>query len=510
MSNRTLIRLAWISIILVAAYLRFHDLGDRPMHADEATGARIAATRMDTGKYLFNPVHYHGPTLSATTVAWSWITAETSWEDLSAISIRQVTAFFGLLTVAVPLLWIRIIGKGPALAAAALLATSPLLVYYSRMYIHESLLAFSGLLAITMAVSAWIEQKRIYWAIAGVCLGLMAATKETFAISIVAWCMAFTATAWILRNHFSLGTISREKWLTPVSWMLPIAALTTILLYTDGFRNLQALADMVRTFFVYETVPGHDKPFQYYFNMLILPQGSIRLFWWEGGIALLGVLTLFAAWWKRDSGAKPEQRFLVPFLAGSVIFHMLIYSLIHYKTPWLMVFPWIQACLLAAMLFTEFHRLKRSRKAVLISLMAGLLALQSWQCLAASGRFANDQRNPYAYVPTSADVPRLADWLVELGNAVSPQSLEPIAVVGQSYWPLPWYLRSFKEVGYWSTLEDSMTNLPVILVMPEQFGPAELALRSSHVALPRGLRQETPMILYLDKRIWEEWMKEDE
>ena len=40
-------------------------------------------------------------------------------------------------------------GDYGAALSAALLATSPLLVYYSRMYIHESWLALFGLLGLT-------------------------------------------------------------------------------------------------------------------------------------------------------------------------------------------------------------------------------------------------------------------------------------------------------------------------------------------------------------------------
>ena len=42
----------------------------------------------------------------------------------------------------------RRFGDAPMLLAAALLATSPLLVYYSRMFIHESLLVLFGMLAL--------------------------------------------------------------------------------------------------------------------------------------------------------------------------------------------------------------------------------------------------------------------------------------------------------------------------------------------------------------------------
>ena len=47
----------------------------------------------------------------------------------------------------------------------------------------------------------------------------------------------------------------------PVAASLLTAALSPRLFYTDGFRHPQGAIDAVRTFFVYETVDGHDKPF---------------------------------------------------------------------------------------------------------------------------------------------------------------------------------------------------------------------------------------------------------
>ena len=89
----------------------------------------------------------------------------------------MLTAIAGTLLVLVPLLWRRRFGDGPMLLAAALLATSPLLVYYSRMFIHESLLVLFGMLALVSLTRA------PRYGIPGLFVGLMFATKESFAIS---------------------------------------------------------------------------------------------------------------------------------------------------------------------------------------------------------------------------------------------------------------------------------------------------------------------------------------
>jgi hypothetical protein len=45
----------------------------------------------------------------------------------------------------------------------------------------------------------------------------------------------------------------------------------------------------------------------------------------------------------------------------------------------------------------------------------------------------------------------------------------PIQVVctGDDYWPLPWYLRSFSRVGWWSSVQQDFVPTPVILASPD-------------------------------------------
>ncbi len=502
MGKRTFIYMAWISIVVLAIYLRFHDIGIRPMHFDEATGARIAARHLETGTYIFNPEHFHGPTLSYCTKILSWFTGENNWHELNSASLRIIPALAGVGIVLIPILWIRWLGQVSSMASATLLATSPLLVYYSRMYIHEILLGFFGMLTLTLAARYWNRQKFYAWIIPGISFGLLIATKETFSISLVAWGLSVAACYWIFKSQL---TLNRREWIEPFTWMLFIGVIVALLLYTSGLQNFKAAIDMIHTYFIYETESGHEKPFWYYLYLLIIPKGNSRLFWWEGLIALLAIVALVMAS-RKSSDIGTPKRFLAIFLALSILLQLIIYSLIGYKTPWLMVFPWAQTCLLAGMAFAMIPD-SRAWKISLYAILIATLTIQSRQSLAVSGRFANDHRNPYAYVPTSNDVPRMEQWLVDLDKKVG--TLEPLGVVGKYYWPLPWYLRSFESIGYWDEIEDSMTQMSVLFVMPTQFENANSVLSSTHIALPRGLRQDAPMMLYLRKDLWDKWMEEE-
>jgi uncharacterized protein (TIGR03663 family) len=506
MPQRLFIYTAWIGICMLALTLRMHDLGERPIHADEATGARILAKQLQGEGYTFNPKHYHGPLLSLSTAPVARLRGENSWSQLSVVTLRLSPAIAGLLLVLTPLLWRQQLGTWGTCVAAALLATSPLLVYYNRMYIHESWLALFAMLACP-AVFRWAAKPTAWKGIlAGLSIGLMFATKETFAISILSWLCALAL--YFLYRRYCRSQQGQPPavatYFKPAALLVISAALTAIYFYSDGFRHVHGMIDAVRTYFVYETTGGHEKAFGYYLKLLLWPKYSLGIWWSE---ALIGILALLAA-----LCAFRQRRHLgaALFLSVATITHIAIYSCTGYKTPWLMLVPWAHACLLAGYAFSYLPGLKTSPRIALILLLVGGLAYQSKQSIHATGRQANDARNPYAYVPTSKDAPNIAGWLHELSVLPDAPTLSPIAVVGREYWPLPWYLRTFETVGYWPAPIENMTAFPVVFAMPAQVQACDDLLDATHVKLPRGLRANVPVTLYLHDDIWQHWMRHPE
>lgn len=504
MSQRLLIIVTWIGIVILSLTLRLQNLEERPIHADEATGARILAGQLAGEDYQFDPQHFHGPLLSLSSQPIARSRSETSWSELSTTTLRLSTVIAGLLVVFTPLLWRRSIGSWGALAAAALLASSPLMVYYNRMYIHESLLTLFAMLACA-AVLRLTEQpgKRIAIA-SGLCIGLMFATKETFAISILAWLPAVGLCYWRQQANDARHLCTNLRiYLLPSVYLAITAAFTAAYFYSDGFRSMQGIIDAVRTYFVYETTAGHEKGMGYYLELLIWPKQQFGIWWTEALIALLAVIAVAFAVVKR----VPNPAVL--FLAVATVCHFIIYSCIGYKTPWLMMVPWAHACLLAGYVFSYFPNLKtRSRFLLTLLLLTGL-AYQTKQSIHASGRLANDSRNPYAYVPTSKDAAKVERWLHELRALPDAPTLTPIGVIGQGYWPLPWYLRTFETIGYWPTPIQDITDLPIIFAMPAQTQACDNLLGATHTKLPRGLRANVAVTLYLRNDIWQHWMRTD-
>jgi predicted membrane-bound mannosyltransferase len=70
------------------------------------------------------------------------------------------------------------------------------------------------------------------------------------------------------------------------------------------------------------------------------------------------------------------------------------------------------------------------------------------------------------------------------------------------YWPLPWYLRSFKLVGYWPEAPANIERLPVVFATGEQIAPMMERLAETHVPVPRGLRDEAPVMVFVRNDLW--------
>jgi uncharacterized protein (TIGR03663 family) len=498
--TRLAIIVGWIGVIALGAVLRFEHLSARPVHADEATGARITSKRLEAGDYRFDPLHYHGPTMSILAASVCRMRGEGGWKEMTKESLRLLPAVAGILVLLVPLLGRRRWGDGTMLLAALLLATSPLLVYYSRMFIHEMLLVLFGLPVVMLLAG----KPRLV--AVGVLLGLMFATKESVAISGLAWLAAGLLVALEARKEVTAARVL-DFWRNqrvPLVLAVVSGALMALLLYTDFLRNPQGAADSVKTFFVYKTEAGHDKGIGYYPGLLLWPSKAVGRWWFETGVFVLA-LAAVAGSFRRGAGMS---RLVVHFLAWSVLAHVAIYSCFGYKTPWLMCLPWAQTCLLAGFSIWRFTAWKPALRIAVGLVIFACVFLQVRQTRWTTGRFANDARNPYAYVPTSADVENLQRWLAKI-RAVLPEGerLEPVGVVGSRYWPLPWYLREFNTIGYWPEAAAVPDDMPLVIGMPEVMGDLNDRLEGSHEAVPRSLRSEVPVMVYLRKDIWKHWIE---
>ena len=140
-------------VTIIAAFMRFWQLGLKPFHHDEGVNGFFLTTLVKEGVYKYDPGNYHGPTLYYIAQPFAEIFG------LKTVPMRVSVAIFGLLTVIVALYLKNYMGRIGTLLAALFIAIAPGMVYISRYFIHEMFFVFLSL-TIVVAVLFFIEKDR--------------------------------------------------------------------------------------------------------------------------------------------------------------------------------------------------------------------------------------------------------------------------------------------------------------------------------------------------------------
>jgi hypothetical protein len=521
------------------------------MHADEAVQACIFADLLEHGKYRYDPAHYHGPLPHFINLPLMRALGVHELGALQPWQFRLQPALAGLLLVVLagfcaqnhspspypsrsrsrsrsPFSFSRKTEAGrqpssppsaslPASAAspasafwpAALLAAcSPLLVYFSRMAIHETLLACLAL-AVPLAAARFLKTRRAGWLLAaGVALGGLHATKETWGIIAFGWAVAAVALgprkAWRLL---------RETGATRLALAAGAALAVSFLLHSNFGRHPRGFADAWLALFQYRTGGGHDKPWSYYLADILTFRAAGRGWYGEGAVlifAALGAAGLMtrrrhlrratgnAAQGRALGAAKtagsrfggpaspsgggeapsiPHSALRIPhpglacLLALSSVVQLAVYSIIGYKTPWLMLVPVAGLVPLAGCgLAWLAGRRPGGGPWRAGGVAAGLLVLLfgvAPQLREVPRARATDPALPVVYAPT------LPEADAALRRAVA--TLKPgqlAAVIGGDYWPVPWYFRARRDdTGYYEEFEAPGDLSPFALVIRCGYAP---------------------------------------
>lgn len=484
---------AFLFPVLLAAALRFPQLAQRPMHCDEAVHADKFGVLLEEGRYEYSTVDFHGPTLNYLTLLPAWLQGAKRYTDITEITLRSVPAFFGVLLVAAHVLLVPYIGLPAAVLAALFAALSPAMVYYSRYYIHETLLVFFSFAAL-LSILHYLETRRPAWAVSiGACLGLMYSTKETSVI--VVTCMSLGLIL-MLASEKRWGNAApplrslvhgRHLW---ISMLTAIAV--SLALFSSFLTHPRGIIDSVLAYQTYfhrgaGAHTWHVHPWFYYFKLL----GYFRMHggpvWTEALIIMLAVLGIVAGM-SRNGVAGVNSR-LLRYLAFYTLVMVMVYSVIPYKAPWNMLGFLHGMVLLAGIgavwLLKAFHRTV-VRAAAVALLFAAVMHL-GWEAWAASFRYGADPCNPYVYAHTGEDVFVIVRRLEDLASVHPDRLAMPIQVISrENLWPLPWYLRRFSAVQWWNGVSDQAQSAPVILASPDM-EPA--LIRKLYELPPPGQRE---------------------
>lgn len=465
----------FLAIVLLAAGLRFPGLGRRPMHTDESVHAAKMGALVEHGRYAYDPVEFHGPTLNYLSLLPARLQGMVRYADLDEGTLRSVPATMGVLEVAAAALLIPLIGAPAAAAAALLTALSPASVFYSRYYIQETLLVFFSFGAL-ISISRYLARPSARWAIsAGAFVGLMHATKETFVIALAALVVSLSLVLVLERWRGDDDAGQR-----PTRWhwwhLLAAASMAVVvsaMFFSSFLSHPRGVIDSVATYGTYfgraSATSGHTHSWHYYFDLLLLFREDGGPVWTEGlivGLALVGSFAALSG--RRIPGMDRRIRRLLVFYTALMV---IAYSVIPYKTPWC-VLGFLHGMILLAGIGTVylFQVLgsTRVRQALLVVCLGAGAVHLGWQAWAGSFRYQADPRNPWVYAHTGTDVFVIAERVEALARAHPLGAAMPIQIFSrENLWPLPWYLRRFSAVQWWNGVPGTGANAPVILATPD-------------------------------------------
>ena len=524
--NTWVFALLFLSVVIAGFAIRVTRLDQRPMHTDEAVHAVKLGILLDSGSYTYDPHEYHGPTLYYPAIPLIRLSGARSYIDIvNEIPLRLVPVIFGTGLIILLLLVHDGLGKSAVLCAGLLTAFSPAMVFYSRYYIQEMLLVFFTFGAIA-AGWRYARTRALPWALlSGACLGLMHATKETCVIAWVSILGSMFLTHLYSRRLDNKNTISpqsdpgqsKHPLKVHIAGAAAVAVIVSVLCLTALMTNPKAAIDSILTYVQYIQRAGtidaaeiHRHPWHYYLGTLAYAKYAPGPSWSEGLILFLAIIGIASSLMRNSEKTNSTVSF-TRFLTFYTLLMTIIYSVIPYKTPWCMLGFLHGLILLAGVgavtIYTKLpNRFLKIAAVVLFALGTYHLGCQAYR---SAFVYHADTRNPYVYAHTSTDLPKLAKCVEQIANVHKDKQEMIVKVLAKDsdYWPLPWYLRRFKNTGYWDSIPDN-PDAPLIIVSIDMEEELKAKLKDKYQTEYYGLRPNVLLLAYIRTDLWEAFISE--
>src|SRR5271157_4833981 len=469
-------------ILLLAAIVRVAFLDIKPPHFDEGINGWFCDQMAKTGFYAYDPTNYHGPLHFYVLFVSLQLFGRSLW------ALRLPVVLASLLTIFWIFLFRPFLGRTVCYLAALGMAISPGFIFYDRYSIHESwlvlflIVTFWGILGISTS-----REPRYFW---GFILGLtgMILTKETYIIHLAAFaaagclvlvlrrltpegrslqpCVASprTANPGVASKAPAVQDRLQRRTRLPVRHIIGailVGVTLIIFFYSGNFRYWRGLEGLYQTFLPWTKTAveaaGHGKPDFDLFPLVppfvahvpalgALANFKLNWYWirllldyeW---FAIAGLLFSF----RFILGGNPALRFLAIYGLGV----LLAYSIVPYKTPWCIIsIAWPFLFLGAALL--EFIA-KQLNRLVAVLVALPLFAHAAWKSYDLNFVKFDNAKERYVYVQTFREYRNFVDPILEKG-AKNPESKTKLSglVLLSSYFPIPWDLGEFPNIGYYN------------------------------------------------------------
>ena len=434
------------AILLLAFAVRWGQIDLRLLHTDEAVQALQSAKLINGEGYRYDPADKHGPFLYYATQAVARVAGWSS-DLLTTPRLRLIPLISGIALLVLVAGQGRHFGPRRMLLALLLMAIAPMAVLYQTYYVQEAWFAFFTWALLITCYHQAIKPSLAKGLLIGVLAGLMQSCKETSILHFGALGIALLCSGlWrVFRAH---GKQQIQDWSMVLALLSGFGLYT--LFYTSFGANPSGFLDGIVSYVGYSqkaVSSPHVQSARAYLDV-VMPHRSQGIFWSE-----LMLLPFASYGFLRSLKSHKSQ--LVRLSSWFTFLLLLIYVVIPYKTPWLLLTPYLGLCIIAASGAVDLWDLSRRSMPRLIIAAAFLACVGelSWRCHQALYRYPGDSRVPYFYQQTSPDFSNLLTFLEKEQKAM-PEHPLCIAVCSPDHaWPLPWYLRDKASIGYFSKLE---------------------------------------------------------
>jgi uncharacterized protein (TIGR03663 family) len=455
----------YLAILALATGLRFHDLGSRTFHHDEAIHAKESLEMIRGKQYRYNPA-YHGPLLYFSN---NLLFAAIGADDTTA---RLIPAAIGVAAVAALAMFRPELGRVGTPLAMTVMTLSTSFIYYSRFIRNDIYVAFFTLVLMG-ALLRYIAHPRRRWIyLAWIMLGFSFVTKENTYIhgvllvmvlavfSIVTW--RTSRRAWrpssSVSSQIQQAVTHLQRDAEHVVYGFLIFTIITFVFYTSFLTNLTGFRDaFVDSVSYWTEVHESERVNQpwFYYPMFMLVYEPFAL--------LVGAFALT----RLGTARTPMPLILALWgVAG-----MAIYSTLGEKAPWLVLHVMWPFLVLAS--WYAGRRLESLQPSVLrVAMGVIVVGLLAWTVRFGMPTIFERGDEPIDFVMYVQSAPDVLDAVeaIEVSGQITGDANYVRAVVDNEFaWPLAWYLRNYPNIAYEKevTLEEAL-SAPVVLLKKDQ------------------------------------------
>ncbi len=262
----------WL-IIITGLFLRWYELGAKPMHHDEAQHAMYGLYTYDfphLNYYKYDPM-LHGPVL------YNLVAVVYTFFGVSEFSARVLPALLGSLFIFAPLLFRRFFSERTLLLLTGAIALSPSLIYWSRFLIHDYLVITAQLLMLYGVVLAKSERKALF-VLLSVAVQYCIKANVFVTLALIFGYLFFEFLVFLLmkkarESHLFLLLRHLKNYPFQLFFALAVSTFAFCYIYSGGFRYEEGILDgLYRKVFPYwlnqHAIQRIDGPFA--FNLLLL------------------------------------------------------------------------------------------------------------------------------------------------------------------------------------------------------------------------------------------------